>query len=125
MTARTWRRSGRASGFRLALPDGARRLRLASRQARPVESGLATDDRRRLGVAVAALRLDEVPVPLDDHRLLAGWHGPGARVPVDRRAAVLDVNRRRRGGGLRLAAIPLPYVVPAAVPQGRHRRAAG
>ena len=110
--------------IRLALPEGARRLRLASRQARPVESGLAGGDLRRLGVAVAALRLDEVPVPLDDPRLLAGWHGPEPGFRWTDGTAVLDVT----GAGaveLRLAAIRLPYVVPAAVPQGRHWRAAG
>ena len=97
--------------IRLALPEGARRLRLASRQVRPVESGRAGGDRRRLGVAVAALRLDEVPVPLDDPRLLAGWHGPEPGFRWTDGTAVLDVTGARVVE-LHLAAIRLPYVAP-------------
>ena len=106
----------------LALPDGTRRLRLVSRQARPVEHELefdrATGDRRRLGVALAELRLDDAAVALADARLAEGWHAaePGLRWTDG--AAVLDVTGVAVVE-LRLAAIPLPYVAPTPLPQPR------
>jgi hypothetical protein len=63
---------GRRHRFRL--PARARGVRLVSRSAVPAETGIASDDTRRLGVAVAALTLDGTPVGLDDARLTSGWH---------------------------------------------------
>ena len=106
----------------LAVPAGARRLRLASRQATPVDLDVATGDRRRLGVALAQLRLDGILVPLDDPRLLDGWHAPEPGFRWTNGAAVLDVTGIAVVE-LRLAAIPLPYVTPT--PLDLPRQAAG
>lgn len=42
----------------------------------PSEASPDQADTRRLGVAIRALRLDGIPVALDDARLSAGWHDP-------------------------------------------------
>jgi hypothetical protein len=65
----------------VALPDGASELRLLSRTAVPAELDPDSEDRRRLGVPVAALRLDGKGVALGDARLGGGWHDaePGLR----------------------------------------------
>jgi len=102
----------------LALPDGARRLRVASRQATPAESDLTSGDRRRLGVALVQLRLDGEPVPLHADRLVEGWHPPEPGFRWTDGAAVLDVTDTAVVE-LRFAAIRLPYVAPAALPE-RH-----
>jgi hypothetical protein len=66
----------RGSGWRVALPGGARTLRLRSRRWVPAETLAAGGDARGLGVAVAAVRLDGVAVRLDDARLASGWLAP-------------------------------------------------
>ena len=106
----------------LAVPAGVRRLRLASRQATPAEFDRVNADPRRLGVAVAQVRLDGMVVPLDDARLLDGWHAPEPGFRWTDGAAVLDVTGARMVE-LRLAAIPLPYVAPT--PTDQPRQAAG
>jgi hypothetical protein len=58
------------------LPPGARDVRLASRLAAPAWLDPASDDHRRLGVAVAMLAIDGIALALDDPRLAAGWHAP-------------------------------------------------
>jgi hypothetical protein len=60
--------------LRFALPPGTRSCRLLSRSAVPIEVEEASPERRRLGVAVAALRHAGSPVSLADRRLGAGWH---------------------------------------------------
>ncbi len=47
---------------------------LASRSFVPAHVDPASVDRRRLGVAVTAIRANGVSIPLDDPRLAAGWH---------------------------------------------------
>ena len=69
-------------------------------------------------MAVAQVRLDGMVVPLDDARLLAGWHAPEPGFRWTDGAAVLDVTGARMVE-LRLAAIPLPYVAPVATACGR------
>jgi hypothetical protein len=56
------------------LPDGARLVRLVSRGWVPAWTGAGMADPRRLGVAVAALRLDGREVSLDSAAMLSGWH---------------------------------------------------
>ncbi|MBU6500102.1 MAG: hypothetical protein KGQ40_16375, partial [Rhodospirillales bacterium] len=53
------------------LPAGTRSVRLVSRHARPDWTGAGATDHRRLGVAVAGLRLDGREVPASDRG--AGW----------------------------------------------------
>ncbi len=52
----------------IALRPGASAIRLTTAYAQ------APGDRRRLGAAVTALTLDGAAVPLDDGRLVTGWH---------------------------------------------------
>lgn len=66
--------SGTTLHFRL--PDGARDIRLVSRAAVPAHREVASDDHRRLGIAVAGVTADGRAVSLDDSRLAAGWHQP-------------------------------------------------
>lgn len=68
--------SGPGSTLGFVLPPGAREVRLASRLAAPAWLDPASDDHRRLGVAVAALAIDGIALALDDPRLAAGWHAP-------------------------------------------------
>ena len=56
--------------YRFALPTGARDVRLVSRTTVPAETRPDSSDRRRLGVAVTHLMLDEIPLSLDDARLV-------------------------------------------------------
>lgn len=60
----------------VALPDGCARLFLCSRSAVPAEVAVTHPDGRRLGVALAGLRLDGAEVALDGPRLATGWHAP-------------------------------------------------
>ncbi|MDE2198114.1 MAG: Hint domain-containing protein [Rhodospirillales bacterium] len=66
-----------AGSWRVALPRGAREVRIGSRRWVPAllaESGaLGEGDSRALGVAVCDLRLDGQALRLDDRRLDAGW----------------------------------------------------
>jgi hypothetical protein len=64
--------------WRVGLPYGVRRLRLASRSWQPAHMRPHSDDTRRLGVAIAKLRLDGVAVGLEDARLGGGWHAAEA-----------------------------------------------
>ena len=45
-----------------------------SRSTSPADLDPASDDRRRLGVALRGLRLDGAAVALDNPRLVGGWH---------------------------------------------------
>lgn len=75
----------------LALPDGADHLVLRSRVFRPAETRATKSDTRCLGVALAALALDETPLALDDPRLHAGWHTPEAAWRWSNGAGCIDV----------------------------------
>ena len=55
------------------LPPDAREAMLASESSVPRDAG-ESHDTRRLGIAVAAMALDGIPVALDDARLGDGWH---------------------------------------------------
>jgi hypothetical protein len=77
------RLNGTESGgiYRFALPpsgaeDAKRTVRLRSRHLRGAWDRDADGERRRLGIAVAALRLDGETVPPGDPRRLGGWHPP-------------------------------------------------
>jgi hypothetical protein len=72
-------RVGRSYRFRL--PVGANEVRLLSRSAAPAWVWAETDDCRRLGVAVARLVVDGVPLALTDPRLASGWQDPEGAGP--------------------------------------------
>ena len=76
----------------LALPDDTAVLRIASRQAVPSEIDPASIDCRRLGFALTRMRLDGEPLPLDDPRLLRGWHAPEPGFRWTDGSAELDVS---------------------------------
>jgi hypothetical protein len=71
-------------------------LRLRSRVAAPAELDPLSEDRRRLGVPLAALRIDGDPVSLDDPRLRAGWHVAEAGLRWTGGDAAIDVRGARR-----------------------------
>ena len=58
------------------LPEAVQAVVLASRATVPDELDRSATDTRRLGVAVAELRLDGTPIPLDSPLLGAGWYPP-------------------------------------------------
>jgi hypothetical protein len=58
---------------RVRLPDGAQRLMLASRTARPADLDPASTDTRLLGAALLRLRLDGSETALDSARFGEGW----------------------------------------------------
>jgi hypothetical protein len=58
------------------LPPGCRDARLLSRTAVPAHGHPHSTDHRRLGLAVIALALDGVELPLHHARLGAGWYAP-------------------------------------------------
>jgi hypothetical protein len=69
----------RASGddvVTFRLPPGCRHAQLLSRATVAVHSDPRSTDHRCLGLAVTALALDGVELPLDSARLGAGWHAP-------------------------------------------------
>jgi len=98
-------RGGRLDGieaagvWRFVLPasdDPKRLLRLRSRHMRGAWDRAAEGERRRLGVAVAALALDGANVPPGDPRRVSGWHKPEAGWQwTDGDAAVLLGSARR------------------------------
>jgi hypothetical protein len=61
---------------RFVLPSGVRSGRLVSKCFVPAQMVPDSVDHRRLGVAVAAVRLDGETVDHDDPRLTDGWHDP-------------------------------------------------
>jgi hypothetical protein len=58
------------------LPSDCRHAQLLSRATIDAHSNPRSTDHRRLGLAVAALALDGVDLPLNDARLGIGWHAP-------------------------------------------------
>ena len=64
------------SRHRFILSPGARLGRLVSRRFQPARVLPGTDDDRELGIAVAALALDGIPLVLDTPALGGGWHPP-------------------------------------------------
>jgi hypothetical protein len=61
-------------GLGFVVPPRSRALRLTSRSFIPAHNLDDSDDHRRLGVAIAAIRLDGRPIALRDDVLGAGWH---------------------------------------------------
>ncbi len=66
----------RGAVWHVTLPPGTDRVRLISRTAIPAETVPWSVDRRRLGVAVTAVRLDGAGIAPDDPRRATGWHAP-------------------------------------------------
>jgi Hint domain-containing protein len=62
--------------YRFMLPDGARDVCVVSRTGIPAECDAASEDGRRLGVAVAAVSVDGEAVGLDEPALGAGFYAP-------------------------------------------------
>jgi hypothetical protein len=60
--------------YRWRLPPGTERVLVASRSYVPVEANPATGDARRLGVALARLRLGGEELALNDETCVAGFH---------------------------------------------------
>ena len=58
------------------LPRGCRHAKLLSRATIAAHSDPRSTDHRRLGLAVTAVALDGIALPLDGARLGAGWHAP-------------------------------------------------
>ena len=92
----------RGAALHVALPPGVRRAQLLSRSWVPAETDPASDDCRRLGIAVARLAIDGVPVLLDDSRLGAAGTprsragaGPTAMRPSRRMARARCASRWR------------------------------
>jgi hypothetical protein len=59
---------------RVQLPPGVRGVRIVSRAAVPAHAFAEGSDHRRLGVAIAGIRLDGAAIGLDHARLGRGWH---------------------------------------------------
>ena len=78
-------------GWSVDLPPGSRTLRLGSRVARPADFDPQTDDTRRLGVAMLALRLDGRDVRLSDPILGDGWHADEGSMRWTNGDAAIDV----------------------------------
>ncbi len=62
--------------LRVQIPEGAKTLRICSPVHLPAHFDAASDDCRRLGVALAGLALDGQGIALDDARMASGWHAP-------------------------------------------------
>jgi T5SS/PEP-CTERM-associated repeat protein len=62
--------------WRIRLPPAARSVRLSSRTWVPIRTTADGEDARRLGVAVANIRLDDKLIRYDDPRLSSGWLDP-------------------------------------------------
>ena len=110
------RRAGSWHMFRLPAWAGPAVLR--SRSVVPAELHAAHADHRRLGVAVARMRLDGAALALDDRRLGRGWHPPEAGLRWTDGAAAIDLS------GTRLLAVAAPplldyWAEPAVRPAGR------
>jgi subtilisin family serine protease len=91
------------------LPSANGTIRLLSRTWVPAHHG--DPDHRRLGIAIANLRCDGVPMALDDATLTQGWHEPEGDWRWTDGAAVLATN-----GAKNIAfdvALPGRYWVPA------------
>jgi hypothetical protein len=62
--------------YTVALPVHARHVLLLSRSGVPAETGVASSDHRRLGVAVSRITLNGKPISLRGRALTRGWHTP-------------------------------------------------
>jgi hypothetical protein len=90
-----------AKRFAFLLPDGRRRVQLASRTFIPAHVGAESADFRTLGLCVGRLQIDGEEIALDDTALFtAGWHKkePGqcwtngaAALPARSRLVVIDL----------------------------------
>jgi hypothetical protein len=108
--------NGVARWHDLALPDGASELRLLSRTAAPAELDPNSEDRRLLGVPVAALVLDGQRIALGDARFGPGWHDVEADLRWTAGSAVIDV-RGLTVVELLLATSALRYCVIGRAPE--------
>jgi hypothetical protein len=84
-----------------ALPPCVHQISLVSRHGVPAllsdsDAGAGVGDARRLGLAIAGLRLDDADLALDDIRLGAGWHAPESGLRWTDGAATLTVGSARR-----------------------------
>ncbi len=104
--------------LRFMLPPGTPDVVLASEAGVPREAG-ESHDPRQLGVALAALALDGVPVALDDARLGDGWYGVEAGWRWTDGAGMIRV------AGARLLSLRLATAARCWVPPEDSQRAAG
>jgi hypothetical protein len=65
--------------YRFTLPDGARRLTIGSNAAVAADTDPRSEDRRRLGIALARITMNGTAMAPDDLRLGAGFHPAEAR----------------------------------------------
>jgi hypothetical protein len=102
----------------VVVPDDADTLHLHSRTACPAELDVGSDDRRRLGVPVAAVRIDGEAVPLDGPAVAEGWWPAEDGLRWTGGAATLRVPP----GAIVELRTPrwLRYGVPSAVSRARH-----
>jgi autotransporter-associated beta strand protein len=82
------------AAWRVELPPGTRQIRLVSEAAVPAETEGA-DDRRRLGIAIAGLVLDNAELMPGDPRFTEGWHSPEPFGQWTNGNAALDVTLAR------------------------------
>jgi hypothetical protein len=83
--------SRRGKEWHVHLPAGTRRVRFQSRSWVPAEMDVGSDDARRLGVALAAIRLDKREIRLDAAAFGEGWHAPEEAWRWTRGDAILHV----------------------------------
>jgi serralysin len=84
-----------ADRVRVHLPPRTASVQLLSRTWTPLEMADPSEDPRRLGIAVAGLRLGRRRLALDDARLLSGWHIPEAEWRWTDGAARIDTSGAR------------------------------
>ncbi len=89
------------------LPIGLRLLHLSSRTTVPWQQIEGSSDERRLGVAVTRIRLDQFELPLDDGRLVSGWHRPEAGLRWTQGPATIALPPSRRAIEVEIRTAPM------------------